>query len=839
MPLISTSFPNLNGGVSQQPASQRLETQCEAQENALPLVIGGLVKRPPTQNVGQLKQAGGAALDLESSFIHFLQRDENEKYVLSVKTDGSLRVHDIADGVIKTVTVDDASSTTYLTDSAPQDNLRAMTVGDITWLLNTSKTVAMTSDTAAANPHAHSALLWIRNSGPGFRITVTIGSSTAEVEHTFDPSPDNTNDFPDPTGPRTQDVAAGLRIGSLETSVKDTTYSGVAGGLNGISGITAIQSGSVLYIHSSSDFQITVEDSLGDNAHNLIKGEAQEFSDLPGNAYNGQVIKVAGLPESDVDDYFVKFEANNPSTVGMGSGIWVETAEPGIRTTIDPDTMPQVLVRLANGNFLLKKADGTEPSPSSGGDNGLPDLWPTLKFTERTTGSNLTNPLPSFVDSKINDMAYFKGRLCFISGEDVALSEAGEFFNFFRTTVTQLLDSAPIDVGVGGTDVNRLNRAVPFSDRLVVFSERAQFIVQGVPILSPTTATVTRATTFNSSGTCSPALAGNTLFFPFSRGTFSGVREFYKTNETDINFDATESTLQIPKYIEGQIKSMTVSSHDDIMVIRATSGSTLYAYKFFRTPQGRVQSAWFSLIFPEANILEIGFLQQSLYMVIKRGSETYLEKMDLQTGKVDTGSTYVTSLDRRVQKTPGSPGTTIALDSDYLLSADEQAIVQVVSTDGEVMTIDSTSSSSITLKEAFTASESFFIGLPYTMRYEITKPTLKRSRAEAGNIETVATGRHQLRYMTVVYDDTAFFKVKITPEVADADGTAIEYPFSGRFLSTGGFLGQLPNADGKFRFPVFAESDAVKIEIENDSPFPSNIQSLQFEAQYTDRSQRQ
>ena len=233
-----------------------------------------------------------------------------------------------------------------------------------------------------------------------------------------------------------------MATGLLETSVKDTTYNGVAGGISGISGITAIQSGSVLYIHSSSDFQITVEDSLGDNAHNLIKDEAQEFSDLPGNAYNGQIIKVAGSPESELDDYFVRFEANNPSTVGMGSGIWIETAEPGIKTTIDPDTMPQVLVRLSNGNFLLKKADGTVPSA---GDQGLPDLWPTLKFTERTTGSNLTNPLPSFVDSKINDMAYFKGRLCFISGEDVALSEAGAFFNFFRTTVTQLLDSAPID----------------------------------------------------------------------------------------------------------------------------------------------------------------------------------------------------------------------------------------------------------------------------------------------------------------------------------------------------------------------------------------------------------
>ena len=92
--------------------------------------------------------------------------------------------------------------------------------------------------------------------------------------------------------------------------------------------------------------------------------------------------------------------------------------------------------------------------------------------------------------------------------------------------------------------------------------------------------------------------------------------------------------------------------------------------------------------------------------------------------------------------------------------------------------------------------------------------------------------------MTVVYDDTAFFKVKVTQLIADKDGDTIEYPFSGRFLSTGGYLGAVPSASGTFRFPVFAQSDEVKIEIENDSPLPSNIQSIAFEAQYTSRSAR-
>lgn len=871
MPLISTSFPNLNGGVSQQPAAQRLETQCEAQENALPLVIGGLVKRPPTNYIGELKQSGGAQLDLTGSFLHFIQRDETEKYLLSVDNNGKARVHDL-NGNIQTVHYPTGQSAgiSYLQDGGAAGT-RAVTIGDVTWILNTTAAPLMSSAVAASSVNDHEALLWIRSSGQGFKITVSITvqnggpTETITLEHEPQVHTQGSSNHLDPTPVRTIDVAEYLTngpnvaagsVGENGISVSTTTTSGTASttGINGFTDIAAVRSGSVIYIYSTAspaaDFQITVEDSFGDSAHTLIKDKAIEFSDLPSTARNGYIVEVEGSPESEVDDYYVKFETNAGST--YGDGLWVEVAQPGIKTNFDADTMPHVLVRQPDNSWVIKKADGQAPDSGGYTQNNFGNIWATLDWADRNSGSELTNPTPSFITdagtTTINDIVYFKGRLGLISGEYVSLSEAGEFFNFFRTTVTQLLDSAPIDVGVGGTDVNKLERAADFSDRLVLFSERAQFILQGIPILTPSTATITRATTFNFSGQCPPVPAGNTLFFPFSRGDYSGVREFYKTNETDINFDAQESTLQVPRYIKGAITTMTASNHEDIMVIKAEDDNILYAYKFFRTPQGRVQSAWFSMVFPEADVLQVGFLQQSLFLVVKRGPKTFLERMDLQTGKVDTGVDYVTHLDFRVQITGNgadtpAAGTVINLQNtarpDYELTSAEQALVQVVSEDGEQMTIDSVTATTITLKESFAATDKFWIGLPYTMRYELTKPMFKRNKTTEGVMEVIATGRHQLRYMTVVYDDSAFFKVKVTNEVADADGETIEYPFSGRFLSTGGYLGQLPVVDGKFRFPVFAESDAVKIEIENDSPFPSNIQSLQFEAQYTDRSQRQ
>lgn len=954
MPLISTSFPNLTGGVSQQPSSQRLPNQCEEQENALPLIVGGLMKRPPTNHIDELKYAAGASLDLSDSFTHLVQRDTDEKFFVSIKPNtGGIFVHDI-DGTPRTVYTD-SSAASYIQSASPQTAFRAVTIADVTFLLNKDITATMKTAASDLSPYSrgessapNEALIWVKSSGQGvtFKASVTPEggtASTVQLKHTPAPTPIDSaqliagftvwNDdaaittatvevtsgyvkivydsstqtynytsssyntlgeiaeainalggwnavmngdvgagaanlnplaatnckgvtnaqalkvapssdqfaFP-PDAPGTSDMANALSSGTIPENCA-VTYTGSvsSGGLNGIPNITASSSGSVIFVsHASTDFQIDVDDSFGQKAISIIKGEVQDFADLPPVAKNGMIILVRGDPESEVDDYYVKFETNGGQP--FGEGIWFETIGPALVYQWNYDTLPHVIVRQPNNTFIVKKADGLNPSSNAHAD--LASSWPRFKFIERQVGSDLTNPIPSFVDHKISDISFFKNRLTVLSGENCNLSEAAELFNFFRTTTTQLLDTAPIDVGVGGTEINKLEKAAPFSDRLILFSERAQFVLQGSPILSPLTASITRATNFDITTAVDPTPAGNTMFFAFNRGSFSGIREFYKTNETDINFDAVESTAQAPKYIEGTIKKISVSTMEDLLVVQSTTADTLYIYKYFKTDQGRIQSAWFKFTFNNATLIDINFVQQSLYIMLKRGSKTYLERMDLQTGLLDVGSTYTTNLDRRIEITgdgTDSPSGGFVLNlqntarPDYEIESGDT--IQVVSSDGEVMTIASQTATTITLQEEFSATDKFFVGVPYTMRYEMTEPVLKRPKP-GGGFEMIATGRHQIRYMTVVYDDTAYFKVKITPEVAGSEGTAIEYPFSGRFLSTGGYLGSIPSSSGDFRFPVFSQSDGVKIEIENDSPFPSNIQSVEFEAQYTSRSQR-
>lgn len=147
MPLLNTSIPNLAQGVSQQPDNLRYPGQCDEQINAWSTVVEGLVKRP---NSRFLYDMYGLGVTVNSNlFSHFVDRDEQNKYVIAYDTVRGLRANDLtadnnSDGELS-ITVEDAAANTYLTCSDPNKELRALTIADSTFIVNTTKTIAKNS----------------------------------------------------------------------------------------------------------------------------------------------------------------------------------------------------------------------------------------------------------------------------------------------------------------------------------------------------------------------------------------------------------------------------------------------------------------------------------------------------------------------------------------------------------------------------------------------------------------------------------------------------------------------------------------------------------------------
>ena len=130
--LLSSSIPNLINGVSQQPPALRLPSQASEQTNGLSSVVNGLSKRPNTHFIKRL----GNHNEFNNCFIHTMQRDSDEFYILVIST-SAIRVFD-KDGVERSV----SGSAVYLTGlTDPATQLAATTINDFTFIVNKTQTV--------------------------------------------------------------------------------------------------------------------------------------------------------------------------------------------------------------------------------------------------------------------------------------------------------------------------------------------------------------------------------------------------------------------------------------------------------------------------------------------------------------------------------------------------------------------------------------------------------------------------------------------------------------------------------------------------------------------------
>lgn len=323
------------------------------------------------------------------------------------------------------------------------------------------------------------------------------------------------------------------------------------------------------------------------------------------------------------------------------------------------------------------------------------------------------------------------------------------------------------------------------------------------------------------------------MFFPFNRGAFSGVREYIATGVEDI-FEGVDISNQVPKYIPGNITKLAAATHENVLAC-ITDGDTdaIYVYNYYNTARSRVQSAWHRFEFGTGSkILNIDFVDTYLYMTVYRAEGVFIEKMAVEIGKSDTGSTYVSRLDRRVTQDECSiSGTSVTLPFKKTAGRD----IEIITTDGERIQVTSQADDSAVISaEKDMTGINFYAGEAYTMTYTFSDVTL-REEAQAGGLAVVTDGRVQLRYGTITYGESGYFRVEVTPDFRDVSS----HDFTGRVLGAGSLtLGSVPLESGEFRFPVFSKANQVEISVKNDTPLPNNLLSAEYELQWNPRSSR-
>jgi len=880
--LINKILPGLFNGVSQQPASLRLETQCELEENCFSSLAEGTSKRPPTEHLAILSSKAS-----ESSFVHTINRDENERYIMILTGNSSEPVEVYTMDGVKCTVIADAAGKDYLTSADPLNSYRATTVADYTLITNTSKKCLMSSVVSAIDKPTAIVNVSKGVAAQNYNVflngtkSATYSSGDSTEYDTYKATTIAKSLFDQLLAQVTNELAVNFATaapvegdtiaftldgtaigGAIPFSWDIATVEGGTDTYNPTLTATAVYTELMKYINTAkwgvyvvgcmlyikkfgyttftfthpltgagaaptsvapntssqwdidyvdgtssiriskldgTDFSFSASDSYGNQAMLGIKGKAQKFADLPASCWHGTRVEITGEPNNQFDNFHLMYSTEE----GTATGVWKEVVKQGIADAFDAATMPHQLTRTAYHEFTL-----------------APITW-----KDRRVGDDESQPTPSFINSYVKDIFFYRNRLGFLAGENVIMSQSGVFFDFWATTATGVMDTDPIDISCPSNEVTNLLHAIPFPKSLFLVGAQQQFSLNsGTLNMTPKTVAVDITTHFEVEPLCQPVVAGSNVYLPVPRGNYSSLREYFIAPDS-FSTDAADITAHVPTYLPKKLSKLASSSSFDVLVgLSHEDPSTLYVYKYYWSGDQKAQSAWSKWLF-DGQLISCEILSNYLFLVIKRGSEVSLERLRLE--QANTGTLpYRVHLDRLVGVTGAYNST--ANKTVWTLPYTDSSTDYTAVSSGTGLNVPTTKTSGSTLEAIGDCSNTpFWIGRKYTMRYRFSEWLVKSQGTNVGILQ----GRLQIRNLTLGFINTGYFSVEVTPKGRDT----ASYPYSCVFLDIFK-IGEAPNISGEHRTPILTNPSGSTIDLVNDSHLPSCFHTASYEGFFTVRS---
>jgi len=260
------------------------------------------------------------------------------------------------------------------------------------------------------------------------------------------------------------------------------------------------------------------------------------------------------------------------------------------------------------------------------GDNTRLQYW-----KPRVVGDTYSNPFPSFVGFALDSIAFFKNRIVFTSRQNAICSQAGDYFNFFSSTVITIVDSDPIDLSASSLKPIRLKHVVPAPGGLILFGDNAQYILQTTTeSFSAKTAEINLLSSYSQSDKVSPVDMGPSFVFVEEGLKAASVFEMNIGDNIGGKPVVVEITKPIPSYVPAVITTFKASqASGTLAMLSKQQPSSLYLYRLFMMGDARV-AGWFRWNMP-GTIEHFDFDQDLMYVITKHGSNYVLSVISLIT----------------------------------------------------------------------------------------------------------------------------------------------------------------------------------------------------------------
>ena len=589
----------------------------------------------------------------------------------------------------------------------------------------------------------------------------------------------------------------------------DTIIGGILADLP--SGVTGKHIGTGIYLSSANPFTVDV---VEEDLMRCFQSSINDVQNLPNQCKHGYIVKVSNALRADEDDYYLRFDGQNNKD---GVGSWSECAKPGIAKTLT--NMPLVIQRTATTTFTVKQ----------------------FTYKDREVGDDLTNPLPSFVGSRINKVLFFRNRLALLSGENVITSRPGSLGtpDFFIETALTVSASDPVDISAASMFPSELFDGIETNTGLLIFSTNQQFLLAADDtVFNPDTAKLRSISTFNYNETIAPISLGTTVAYIDNSGKFSRFNEM-----ANIRREGEPSIVDVskvvPTLLPKDIDLLTNSRENSIILMSKTGSDEVFGYRYFQVSEQRQQAAWFK--WKLNNPLTYHFIINDEYFFLD--SDYYLQSIKLvQTSNdpsiVQDETDFLLHVDNHTTVSGGSfnPATNITTFSgvgwlNTVTTPNHDLVVVDKNTSASRVgryAKPTVSGTSFTLPGKWDGVE-LVIGYiyPYEVKFPRFYPTRQQGNASRADVNaSLVLHRIKIHFGKIGLYETTLKRVGKPDYTEVYESTQLdEYdvsdaPYLDEFIKT---------------IPVYERNTNVDVILRSSHPAPATLRALAWEGDFSPR----
>ncbi len=798
MASVTQLVPNFLGGVSRQPDDKKLPGQVREAINAYADPTYGLSKRPGTKWLGNLSSTTN---EFQNGKWFYINRDDTEKYI-GVFYGTNLKIWNV-NNPTATVTVTNSGSS-YLTygSSNAKDSLQILTVQDTTIVANNKVTV--TTQAAPSFTAKSKATIRLYSAEYGAEYYVKVGSAAAysfTTKNTEDPANTNTT---------TNKVLNA-------TDILDQIFTNISLP----AGVTKTKCKGSIELSGSSAFTIEARGGISGEELRAFQDEANNFSELPAESVQGRVIKINNTVAKE-DSYYATFIAENGVS---GKGSWQETVAPNVSKGLTASTMPHELVNTALNTFELR-----------------PITW-----EERLVGDDDTNEHPSFVGKKIQQVFFHNNRLGFLTGDNVSMSQSGEFYNFYHVSALTQADNDPIDISCSSLRPAVLHSVLPAAQGLVMFSKSQQFLMYSDDgILTPKTSVIRTISNYENEELIPPVDVGTNMVFLSKSPGYTRIYAMATRGQQE-NPDVLDIGRVVSEWVPDSVAGLIASPQNSFFAMYGPSSQYVYFFRTYVVGDETAMQTWFNWKM-HGNVQFLSVDSDDTYIVTYQSGQYTLCKANLtQTPddavlRADSGQVVQLCLDQYATPSSVSYNATTKVNRCYLRYKDITGLSPAViiadpnNTGESGFTVTPTRGSDGTgpyfefVGDNYSAlASTVYVGFKYD--FDIQLPTLYYQIGENRADYTANLTVSRVKF-SVGLSSNVGFKLKAKGQSEWYDVQSIQD--ADYYLANDVPL----NEQTVYTLPIHQRNSNFDLKVFSDSPFPISLTSMMWEGSYSPRFYR-